>query len=574
MLVVAVGCTKVEEKKKIEPQPHDTIYTEAAALAIYANNPAKAVIIIDSAEIVGNLDKNHANFLRAKVYTQSIAGQQFDKAQRILEELMESDYVVDLDNRESVIDLLINISRRHGDKEQWLHWATEKVEICRQRNEKTEALRTEAEIGLVLAQLGEVEKGLAKINEVIDILDDQRHFNEMDACIIGIKRKINVLDLLEKPGDIIPLAQRIIKKIDDYRQYSDEYADGSFRMPSNAEQIDDYCDFYIAQAYAFLAKAYADLGITNSAKCYVELFEELDYSTTYSGRMFISSAWCKLGYFDKMLSIYDEATERLGSDTINIDYAKILYGRAVAADADGNHNIASDYWKRYVRLQNLLNKKQEEGQAYHYAAKYHLQEEHMNTEREQAKAKNSRNLAWAGLALVLVSVFFIIRLLMQRRAINRKNHVLTEQISESIKYKKIIESPKPVKSKPQASSSKLDIESLSDDKFFKYLGDVIRREELFRDPSFGRQVLMDRFHINERRIGAVFSRCGGLPDFIRNLRLEYACQLMTDNPDMSLSDIAEASGFSTLTVFGRDFKRKYDVTPSYYRSQITADNNN
>ena len=117
------------------------------------------------------------------------------------------------------------------------------------------------------------------------------------------------------------------------------------------------------------------------------------------------------------------------------------------------------------------------------------------------------------------------------------------------------------------------MDKLNDEQLFEYLSNVIRSEELFLYPNFGRQVLIDRFHLTDRRIGAAFAQaesCSSLPDFIRDLRLEYACQLMTDNPKMSISDVATASGFSNLTVFGRDFKRKYEVTPTYFKSQMTA----
>ena len=175
----------------------------------------------------------------------------------------------------------------------------------------------------------------------------------------------------------------------------------------------------------------------------------------------------------------------------------------------------------------------------------------------------------AGFVLVILSVCFIIRLLIQRRAIDRKNRVLTEQIMESVKYKKK-ESQNSKLQTPHPKLQTQDVNELDDARLFDYLSDVIRSEELFLNQNFSRQLLMDRFHINERRIGAAFSCCEGLPDFIRDLRLEHACQMLTDNPEMSISDVATASGFSNLTVFGRDFKRKYEVTPSYFRSQMTA----
>ncbi len=569
LALLAVSCTNPESKVKYEPQPGDTIYTADAAMAIYGNNPERALTILDSAVIVGNLDEDFAKMLRAKVLSHSIDELNFEEALKICEALMQSDFVDNPANRQNVLDLLITITRRRGDNEQWIRWSTEKVDLCRQQGDETEALRTEAEIGFSLAKLGEEERGLAKLSGVIGTLDEQRHFNEMDACIIALKRKINMLDILNQPENIIPLAQHIIEKIDDYRQHRDEYADGSFRMPPSDQQFYSYCNFYTAQAYGFLAKAYADMGEEDTARHYLSLFEESDYGQTFSGRMMASNTWVVLGDYDKMLAIYDVADKRFGNDTMNHDYASMLHNRAIAAETTGDYQAAADYWHRYVSIKDNLDRKQKEGQAYHYAARYKLQEERMNTEREQAKAKHNKSLALAGFILVILSVGFIIRLLIQRHAIDRKNRVLTEQMMEAMKYKKEISQNSKLKT-PNSQLQTPNVDELDDAQIFDYLSDIIRREELFLNPNFSRQLLIDRFHINERRIGAAFSCCEGLPDFIRDLRLEYACQMLTDNPEMSISDVATASGFSNLTVFGRDFKRKYEVTPTYFRSQIDA----
>ena len=569
LVLFAVSCANTDSEVKYKPQPGDTIYTSDAALAVFDRNPERALIIIDSAVIVGNMDADLAKMLRAKVLSHSTTDLNFEEALKICETLMESDFVDNPTNRENVLDLLITITRRRGDNEQWIRWSTEKVELCRQQGDETEALRTEAEIGFSLAKLGEEERGLAKLSGVIGALDEQRHFNEMDACIIALKRKINMLDILAKPESIIPLAQHIVEKIDDYRQHRDDYADGSFRMPPSDEQFYNYCNFYTAQAYGFLAKAYADLGDEDTARHYITLFEESDYGKTFSGRMMASNTWVVLGDYDKMLAIYDLAEERLGNDTMNHDYASILHNRAFAAEAAGDYQAATDYWHRYLSIKEKLDRKQQEGQAYHYAARYKLQEERLNTEREQAKAQHNEILAWAGFILVILSVGFIIYLLIQHRAINRKNRLLTEQMMESMKYKK-----KELQTvKLETPTDNLNLDSLNDEQLFDYLSNIICNEGLYLNPNFGRQVLIDRFHLTDRRIGAAFAHGGShnsLPDFIRDLRLEYACQLFADHPEMSISDVATASGFSSLTVFGRDFKRKYEVTPTYFRSQIDA----
>jgi len=172
-LIVAVvlsGCTGNKATKR-EPQLSDTLYTAAAAMKIYAYNPERALLIIDSAEIVGNLTPNNAALLRAKVFTMAFEAERLDSAQRICLNLLNSDYVKEASNHETVLDLMVAIARRKYDNEQWLQWATKKADFCRKQGNEVEALRTEAEIGIVLTHLGRQEEGLQKLDDVIEQLD-------------------------------------------------------------------------------------------------------------------------------------------------------------------------------------------------------------------------------------------------------------------------------------------------------------------------------------------------------------------------------------------------------------------
>lgn len=65
---------------------------------------------------------------------------------------------------------------------------------------ETDALRTEAEMGAALYLTGQQELGMAKLDSAISLLgssllgDDKKGaFNELDALIIALKRKISVL---------------------------------------------------------------------------------------------------------------------------------------------------------------------------------------------------------------------------------------------------------------------------------------------------------------------------------------------------------------------------------------------
>lgn len=582
VVITVIGCGG--NNGGVEPRIGDTIYTEKYALKDFSHNPQRALMLIDSAVIVGNINKDLASMLTAKVFVHTCDGENLDTAFQILESLMASNFVKGKPaNREMVLDLLVDASRLRDDNIQYLRWATEKIDFCRQQKLETEALRTEAEIGVVLTRMGEEEKGLSKINGVIANLDSHRHFDEMDACIIALKRKAKVLNMMERPADVIPTAWHIIYKVDDYRLHSADYDDGSYRMPASEEEVVDYCNFYSAQAHGYLARAFAEVGkadnaknLLDSARLHLDLYEQSDYAHTFDGRKAIAPTLGLLGKYGRMFLIFDEVEKQMGDDTITDEYATILKHRALAADFFGNSQASRSYWQRYSHLDHLLAKRLLASRAYEYAARYHLQEEQMKTERERAKNRMMHFFAVAGLLLALIATGFVFWLLRQRRATERKNRLLVEQIAqvtklsfENVKLK--TENNAAVKDSKK-NDEQYDFDAMSDEELFSYISDFIRKEKLYLDPAFERQTIVDKFHVSKNRIGAAFSQGSqykSLSEFIRDMRLEYACRLLTEQPEMSISDIAATSGFSNITVFGRDFKNKYDVSPSYYRSQTT-----
>lgn len=58
------------------------------------------------------------------------------------------------------------------------------------------------------------------------------------------------------------------------------------------------------------------------------------------------------------------------------------------------------------------------------------------------------------------------------------------------------------------------------------------------------------------------------PEFINNLRLDYAEELMKKDGALSIEAISSASGFNSLQTFRRSFVKRHGVTPSKYRQMF------
>ncbi len=78
--------------------------------------------------------------------------------------------------------------------------------------------------------------------------------------------------------------------------------------------------------------------------------------------------------------------------------------------------------------------------------------------------------------------------------------------------------------------------------------------------------------ISESYLRAVFREEAGvsLGNFVRSVRLVRATYLLEEG-ELELGEIAEQTGFGSLTSFTRAFRRMYEMTPSSYRKQAQTE---
>ena len=230
LILVSASCDSDNTSRHI-PNLGDTPYQADSVLVAYAYHPDRALVMLDSALLLGNINEYRGRFIRAKIYSKSIIKQRQDSAILICQQLLQHDSVINAPHeQENVLDLLMITSRTKVDFEGYVKWATQKAEVCRLQGEETEQWRTEAEIGMVLSHLGQPEEGMAKINEAIRQLDAPGSIDRMDAFIIAVKRKISVLNDQGRYAEVILLGQRILDRLDHYVEHAADYAEDSYRL--------------------------------------------------------------------------------------------------------------------------------------------------------------------------------------------------------------------------------------------------------------------------------------------------------------------------------------------------------
>lgn len=589
-LLTLAGCG---DGKSVRQLPHlgDTPYQQDTILVTYATNPERALTLLDSALLLGNISEYRAQCIRARIYSKSLVEQRQDSAILICKELLGHDSVRnDAAEQENILDLLIATSRAKPDYEEYMHWAAQKAELCQKQGQETERWRSEADVGYVMTHLGKENEGLAKLDEAISHLDAPGSIDRMDAFIVACKRKINALNELHRYNEIITLGQRILDRLNHYESHAKDYAEDSYRLSwsDHPNDRDRYLDFSRAQANGFIAEAYAIINEKVKAKEHLALFDQSDYGKTFGARRMIAPTQMALGMYDEALTTYAEIARRMVADTLNDDYAVILRSRAIAAHARNHYAEAYDYQTRYADLSKVLSDSLMKGKAHEYAARYHDQEQKLEIAQVNAQSQRKTIIIWVVVIIIMLISIFACWLLRQWRVIRRKNLVLVEQIGEAIEYKEKYESLTPGSSPmgegsdysygqktqqvtpvaPAIESDLLSLDDISNDELFLRLRHAIKREHLYLDPSLDRQKIMDIFQLSRHRVGAAFaqgSEFASLSDFIRDCRLEYSCNLLVTRPDLSIKEVAAKSGFNYASNYSSDFKNRYTMTPSNYR---------
>ena len=561
LILTFISCDKNNSVRHI-PNLGDTPYQADSVLVTYAHHPDRALVMLDSALLLGNINEYRAQFIRAKIYSKSLLKQRQDSAILICEQLLQHDSVINAPHdQENILDLLMVTSRTKTDFEGYIKWATQKAEVCRLQGEETEQWRTEAEIGMVMAHLGQPEEGMAKIDEAIRQLDESGSIDRMDAFIIAVKRKITVLNEQGRYAEVIPLAQRILDRLEHYEQHAMDYAEDSYRLSWSDKPTDRdrYIDFSRAQANGFLAGAYAMTGDAAQARECLSRFDQSGYGHSFSARRMIIPAQMALGMYDEAMVTSDEIVRRMGSDTINNDYAVILRDRAIVARAKGHVAEAYNLMNRHANLAKVLSDSLLAGEAHDYAARYHAQ--------EQELASRIKSIIIGVIVLLfMIAAIFSFYYRRQRQIISEKNRALVRMINGTPLVTPADEAEEPDE---VGESGELE-ESETNSALFDTIDTAIRMEHLYANASLQRQDICTRFRITRHTLNNLLTQHVGsssFPQYINNIRMEEALPMLRDNTSMTITAIATAVGFTPAN-FREQFKRQYGVTPQEYRQNL------
>ena len=511
------------------------------------------------ADNAGNSDFEQTMRVADSLYN----GMQFRDAYDLYVQLLDSkEAEADSEKKLRVLNSLSNASELSGHKDEENKWLQQQMDLAKATGNDYYHAMALVSMGQNIFFEGDREKGIQYVNKAISLMaktdrDDADHLTH------------GFLNLLASLYSEMKDYDRALQTNERNLQLTME---GTRWGGAQNQQLIDR-----RMALAKTASLLARMGINSSGSQQRAYFQRADsayaawkavqYEGNHTRDYFIVDYMRRRGLHREAVTIYNGLIERirLQGDTLGEMMNTAKWGLADVYHQMGNCEQAATLYEQVLEIQDTLKTRKAKNTAQELAAIYHNQEQEQTI--MQQEAENTRQEAIILIVVIVLIAIMILAavIIYKNRSIHRKNQLLAQQIADAMRYKEKYQRERNANVPKTAAA---DPGSLSDEQLFQYIDDIIISEHLFTDPNFGRQTIMERFQLSKDRVGTVFSKGGNhakMSNYIQLLRLEYAAQLLVENPDKSIVQIASDSGFKGSSYFCRCFRDHFGMTPSDYR---------
>ncbi|RJU46683.1 AraC family transcriptional regulator [Bacteroides sp. AM32-11AC] len=591
-IVITEGCTG--NQKQASGTECDSTYVAVHIQNLSIVNPKEALALLDTAEQQGLMDDFELNRLRAVVYHNG-----FSDNNKSLEYAMKAydspSAHEDIRKFLSLIQMIANQYYLNGDYARSVEFCTKGIKIAQDSVIRSAEANLTFKLGRNLLVLNREDEGFGHYFKAVDILDGE---SEKDntwetsddyiytlAILIGTLRNEGYYD---KATGLLP-----------------RYEDAVRRLETKEQIPDGLIDMRRASGYGMAAHLYAIKGEKDKAhEEYLKLCSTEYSKTPDAGQLTIPYLFEAGDYREALRKLQEEKKYwQANIDTISYSYIRNhLESELAVHEKLGDIRSANRVLHTIQTLNDSLRIRDRNEKALELAEIYKTNEQAAQL-KEQENTIRIRTLIFSFTALLLVvAVGFIIRILRDKRVIQKKNEAMVGTINELMTYKNELfirreenirlrdelrqfhEAQSQTNSgtedmqEPDSTQEKEDssptLELTENDRvlYDRMCHEIVSRK-LYLNPDFNKSGLMKEIHVPAYKFAALFRKFGGcsFTQYLQDCRIDYAINLMHEYPQWSMDAVAKEAQMSKTSFF-RQFQKKYGMSPSNYieKEQLTS----
>lgn len=542
-VVLAISCSSPAEKAAVADEQ---AYSPAHIQSLAQTDYEAAMKLTEEALRKGGMSLFTASTLRANITYQFT--EDYDVAAAYMRKALDLDEAKDPGTRSELLYHLVTILRNSRDFTALLSACTEGKECAHRAGKVFEEYSFDFLAGNCLYDLGEDETGFEMMHSALSAAGKTAATEaEFGHLLYFTSQYINSLR-----GD--KNYQGALTACTAYEGFID-------RMERSFPDVDpayiDRCRFYLDIGRS-ICKSY--LGEPSAAAASFKSALERSYAATTGGQSFLVDYYAASGQPDKILDIYQNDLPFTDADTVSRAYRLRVARLKEAYTNAGNQEKVREYQAIYDSLSRKIEAKEQTEGTLVAAAKYDSQRYRYKLE-DTTIALNKNQWLILALIVVFVIAFAVLLLLALRKSRQHSKETrLLEKSLSAIKRQVSIIAERDFHKEPSDQSE----EQLS-------LKELVEGQKLYLNKNLNRQSATELLGKSSYEIDKMLEEIApgiSFPDYIKSLRIRHALELLGENPDISISELADRCGFYTIRTLQRSFLAVTGKTPSEYAQEL------
>ena len=276
------------------------------------------------------------------------------------------------------------------------------------------------------------------------------------------------------------------------------------------------------------------------------------------------------------------------ADTVSVVYRRSLLQVAMSLKRLGKYEYAYRCLEKYNNIIESYRRNIDANRLFelYKAADYIRYEAGIEAARNELKSR--QKLIVALFVLIGFLILFLIFILMERMMLRKKNRDISRLIvelnksmessvnelekSDDVRSAEVVESAGP--KSPEEAFSKADLNKMSNEALFRRFDSIVMNERLYLDYNLQRDYYASVMGVDRNRFATVIKEAtdgGNLSTYLNNMRLNYSVTLFREHPEMSISEVGDASAIPNISTFYRLFKEKYGLSPKMFIEQLNSE---
>lgn len=542
-VVLAISCSSPAEKAAVADEQ---AYSPAHIQSLAQTDYEAAMKLTEEALRKGGMSLFTASTLRANITYQFT--EDYDVAAAYMRKALDLDEAKDPGTRSELLYHLVTILRNSRDFTALLSACTEGKECAHRAGKVFEEYSFDFLAGNCLYDLGEDETGFEMMHSALSAAGKTAATEaEFGHLLYFTSQYINSLR-----GD--KNYQGALTACTAYEGFID-------RMERSFPDVDpayiDRCRFYLDIGRS-ICKSY--LGEPSAADAAFGCALGRNYAATTGGKSFLVDYYAASGQPDKILDIYQNDLPFTDADTVSRAYRLRVARLKEAYTNAGNQEKVREYQAIYDSLSRKIEAKEQTEGTLVAAAKYDSQRYRYKLE-DTTIALNKNQWLILALIVVFVIAFAVLLLLALRKSRQHSKETrLLEKSLSAIKRQVSIIAERDFHKEPSDQSE----EQLS-------LKELVEGQKLYLNKNLNRQSATELLGKSSYEIDKMLEEIApgiSFPDYIKSLRIRHALELLGENPDISISELADRCGFYTIRTLQRSFLAVTGKTPSEYAQEL------